>query len=166
VRPVPSDKTPYAVVYNIDAVEGLNLTADDVKVVWTEAAAVEKFHRHGGQCASREDRSTSSYLRTSSLARAKKPRPNAVSAKLSQMAKKGERGLQGTGKVESRPVQLKEPLCTIHKNRRERRPFLGAQKPNHLDLKTPSRANGPLETMRDVMRASSADHACNLEFGI
>jgi hypothetical protein len=94
------------------------------------------------------------------------PAPNAVSAKLSQMAKKGERGLQGTGKVESRPVQLKEPLCTIHKNRRERRPFLGAQKPNHLDLKTPSRANGPLETMRDVMRASSADHACNLEFGI
>jgi hypothetical protein len=46
VGPVPSHNTPYAVVYNIDAVEGLNLTADDFKVVWTEAASVEKFHWH------------------------------------------------------------------------------------------------------------------------
>ena len=47
VRPVPSDNAACAVVYNIDAVEGLNLTADDFKVVWTEAATVEKFHWHG-----------------------------------------------------------------------------------------------------------------------
>jgi hypothetical protein len=48
VRPVPSDNAAYAVVYNIDAIEGLNLTADDFKVVWTQAATIEKFHWHGG----------------------------------------------------------------------------------------------------------------------
>jgi hypothetical protein len=45
-----------------------------------------------GQCASQEDRSANSYSGTSSLTRAKKPALNAVSAKLSQMAKKGEPG--------------------------------------------------------------------------
>jgi hypothetical protein len=47
VRPVPSDNAAYAIVYNIDAVEGLNLTADDFKVVSTEAVTVQKFHWHG-----------------------------------------------------------------------------------------------------------------------
>ena len=46
MRPVPSDNAAYAVVYNIEAVEGLNLAADGFEVIWTEAVIAEKFHWH------------------------------------------------------------------------------------------------------------------------
>jgi hypothetical protein len=132
VRPVPSDNATYSVVYNIEAVEGLNLTADDFKFVRAEAATVKEFHWHGGQCASQEDRSTNSYSRTSSLTRAKKPALNAVSAKLSQMAKKGESGHRGKGKGKSHPGSIEAtPVHNPTKMGCHRQPFLGDQRLNY-----------------------------------